>query len=75
MLSVSYCFCALWQECASTSGRYLKIRIFLRCGAPDNHIRAGQLIPDLNELLMRNLINSDHTGVSFAKNLETGIEE
>ncbi|XP_017263704.1 testis-expressed protein 11 [Kryptolebias marmoratus] len=34
------------KECASTSGLYLKIRILLRCGAQDNHIRAG-----LNEML------------------------
>ncbi|CAG5989959.1 unnamed protein product [Menidia menidia] len=29
------------KENVSTSGLYLKIRILLRCGAPDNHIRAG----------------------------------
>eukprot|EP00064_Thunnus_orientalis_P006140 superscaffoldBa00000626_g6156 len=29
------------KECASASGRYLKIRILLRCGASDDHIRAG----------------------------------
>ncbi|XP_068596548.1 testis-expressed protein 11 [Brachionichthys hirsutus] len=34
------------KECASTSGLYLKITILLRCGASDDHIRAG-----LNELL------------------------
>ncbi|XP_044219313.1 testis-expressed protein 11 isoform X1 [Thunnus albacares] len=34
------------KECASASGRYLKIRILLRCGASDDHIRAG-----LNEML------------------------
>ncbi|XP_047441653.1 testis-expressed protein 11 isoform X2 [Mugil cephalus] len=34
------------KECASASGLYLKIRILLRCGASDNHIRAG-----LNEML------------------------
>ncbi|XP_013888319.1 testis-expressed sequence 11 protein [Austrofundulus limnaeus] len=34
------------KECASTSGLYLKIRILLRCGAPDDHIRAG-----VNEML------------------------
>ncbi|XP_056898613.1 testis-expressed protein 11 isoform X1 [Takifugu flavidus] len=29
------------KECMSTSGLYLKIRILLRCGASDDHIRAG----------------------------------
>ncbi|XP_038555989.1 testis-expressed protein 11 isoform X2 [Micropterus salmoides] len=29
------------KECVSASGLYLKIRIFLRCGASDDHIRAG----------------------------------
>lgn len=31
----------LWQECVSTFGLFLKIRILLRCGALDDHIRAG----------------------------------
>uniref|UniRef100_A0A673AES9 Protein ZIP4 homolog n=1 Tax=Sphaeramia orbicularis TaxID=375764 RepID=A0A673AES9_9TELE len=34
------------EESISVSGLYLKIRILLRCGAPDDHIRAG-----LNEML------------------------
>ncbi|KAM8908649.1 testis-expressed protein 11 [Spinachia spinachia] len=34
------------KECVSASGLYLKIRILLRCGASDDHIRAG-----LNEML------------------------
>ncbi|XP_031158808.1 testis-expressed protein 11 isoform X2 [Sander lucioperca] len=34
------------KECVSASGLYLKIRILLRCGAADDHIRAG-----LNEML------------------------
>ncbi|XP_022616073.1 testis-expressed protein 11 [Seriola dumerili] len=34
------------KECVSTSGLYLKIRILLRCGASDDHIRGG-----LNEML------------------------
>ncbi|XP_028272369.1 testis-expressed protein 11 [Parambassis ranga] len=34
------------KECVSASGLYLKIRILLKCGASDNHIRAG-----LNEML------------------------
>ncbi|XP_029296768.1 testis-expressed protein 11 [Cottoperca gobio] len=34
------------KECMSASGLYLKIRILLRCGASDDHIRAG-----LNEML------------------------
>ncbi|XP_076594984.1 testis-expressed protein 11 [Chaetodon auriga] len=34
------------KECASASGLSLKIRILLRCGASDDHIRAG-----LNEML------------------------
>ncbi|XP_069027812.1 testis-expressed protein 11 [Embiotoca jacksoni] len=29
------------KECVSASGLYLKIRILLRCGASDNHVRAG----------------------------------
>ncbi|KAM7389917.1 hypothetical protein PAMP_023861 [Pampus punctatissimus] len=29
------------KECVSASGQYLKIRILLRCGASDDHIRAG----------------------------------
>ncbi|XP_070693295.1 testis-expressed protein 11 [Pempheris klunzingeri] len=29
------------MECVSASGLYLKIRILLRCGASDNHIRGG----------------------------------
>ncbi|TNM99155.1 hypothetical protein fugu_013719 [Takifugu bimaculatus] len=29
------------KECMSTSGLYLKIRILLRCGASDDHIRAA----------------------------------
>ncbi|MEQ2250484.1 hypothetical protein ILYODFUR_001355 [Ilyodon furcidens] len=29
------------KECVSTSGLYLKIRILLRSGGPDTHIRAG----------------------------------
>ncbi|XP_018515719.1 testis-expressed protein 11 isoform X2 [Lates calcarifer] len=34
------------KECMSASGLYLKIRILLRCGASDDHIRGG-----LNEML------------------------
>ncbi|XP_054453956.1 testis-expressed protein 11 [Anoplopoma fimbria] len=34
------------KECVSASGLFLKIRILLRCGASDDHIRAG-----LNEML------------------------
>ncbi|XP_070818710.1 testis-expressed protein 11 [Chaetodon trifascialis] len=34
------------KECVSAAGLSLKIRIFLRCGASDDHIRAG-----LNEML------------------------
>ncbi|XP_051277031.1 testis-expressed protein 11 isoform X1 [Dicentrarchus labrax] len=34
------------KECVSASGLYLKIRILLRCGASDDHIKAG-----LNETL------------------------
>ncbi|XP_034399155.1 testis-expressed protein 11 [Cyclopterus lumpus] len=34
------------KECMSASGLYLKIRILLRCGASDDHIRAG-----LNDML------------------------
>ncbi|XP_026214349.1 testis-expressed protein 11 [Anabas testudineus] len=34
------------KECASISGLYLKIRILMRCGAADDHIRAG-----LNEMM------------------------
>ncbi|KAM4732059.1 testis-expressed protein 11 [Anableps anableps] len=29
------------KECVSTSGLYLKIRILLRSGAPDDHVRGG----------------------------------
>lgn len=32
---------AVCQECVSTSGLYLKIRILLRCGTSDDHIKAG----------------------------------
>lgn len=32
---------AVCQECVSTSGLFLKIRILLRCGASDDHIKAG----------------------------------
>ncbi|XP_028444470.1 testis-expressed protein 11 isoform X1 [Perca flavescens] len=38
------------KECVSASGLYLKIRILLRCGAADDHIRAG-----LNEMLKSNV--------------------
>ncbi|XP_026186381.1 testis-expressed protein 11 [Mastacembelus armatus] len=38
--------CLANKECVSISGLYLKIRILLRCGASDDHIRAG-----LNEML------------------------
>ncbi|XP_071773210.2 testis-expressed protein 11 [Centroberyx gerrardi] len=34
------------KECVSSSGLYLKIRILVRCGAADDHIRAG-----VNEML------------------------
>ncbi|KAM6952207.1 testis-expressed protein 11 [Lycodopsis pacificus] len=34
------------KECVSASGLYLKIRILLKCGASDDHIRAG-----FNEML------------------------
>ncbi|KAF7663710.1 hypothetical protein LDENG_00200960 [Lucifuga dentata] len=60
------------KECVSSSGLYLKIRILLRCGASDYHIRAG-----LNEMLesevslevclntVKRLISEDREIVAF----------
>ncbi|XP_074504627.1 testis-expressed protein 11 [Sebastes fasciatus] len=60
------------KECVSASGLYLKIRILLRCGASDDHIRAG-----LNEMLeskislevclstVKLLMSGDREGLAF----------